>query len=254
MSERILELLRAYRQGEVEESEILQRLVRQPFEEHMIGRFDHTREERTGIPEVILAEGKNPQAVAEIFAAYRERGEQLIATRVTPAVLEAIGHEALDAMYHMPEARIVATLEPTPDAARPTVLVVSAGMLDRPVAEEAATTSRLLGNPTEVLLDVGVAGLNRLSRDLSMLDRAGVVIVVAGMDGALPSVIGGLALQPVISVPTSVGYGAVFGGLSPLLTMLNSCVPGTAVMNIDNGFGAAVLATKINLLVRSRQG
>ena len=245
-------LLAQFRQGQLDEDEILQRLVRQPFEEYMIGRFDTHREARTGIPEAILAEGKDPAAVAEIMASYLERAEQLIATRVTQAVMEAL-EPLRERLFIDPAARLVATKPPQPLPTRQEVLVVSAGTLDKPVALEAAGVSALLGNPTRTLFDVGVAGLNRLASELSSLDRAGILIVVAGMDGALPSVIGGLARQPVITVPTSVGYGAAFQGLAPLLTMLNSCAPGNAVMNIDNGFGAAVLATKINLLVERAQ-
>lgn len=249
--ENLRALLAQLKAGEVDEDEVLQRIVRQPFEDLMLGRFDTHREIRTGIPEAIFAEGKPPEAVADIFARYLERGEQLIATRVTPEIMAAL-EPMREHLFIAERARVVATQAPTPDPARPTVLVISAGALDRPVAEEVATTSQLLGNPTDLLLDVGVAGLNRISTELGRMDRAGIVVVVAGMDGALPSVVGGLARQPVISVPTSVGYGAAFQGVSALLTMLNSCAPGNAVMNIDNGFGAAVLATKINLLVMSR--
>lgn len=251
MSNKIRRLLADFREGHVSEDEVIQRLVRQPFEEHLLGRFDHQREARTGIPEVILAEGKPPEEVAEIFRQYAERGEQLVATRVTPSITEALG-DLLPHLHYFAEARIVTTCPPRIDPARSTVLVISAGTLDRAVAEEAAVSARMFGNPTEVVYDVGVAGLSRLAPELSRLDRAGIVIVVAGMDGALPSVVGGLARQPVIAVPTSAGYGASFGGLSALLAMLNSCVPGTAVMNIDNGFGAAALATKINLLTVQR--
>lgn len=247
MSQSVRQLLRAFREGEVSEDEILQRLVRQPFEEHLLGRLDHLREVRTGIPEVIFAEGKPPDEVAQLFQQYVEREEPLMATRVTPAMADALG-AVMDQLHHFSEARVVATQPPRVVPDRHTVLVVSAGTLDRTVAEEAAVSARLLGNPTEVVHDVGVAGLSRLAPELSRLDEAGIVIVVAGMEGALPSLVGGLARQPVIAVPTSAGYGASFEGLAALLAMLNSCVPGTAVMNIDNGFGAAALATKINLL------
>ena len=251
MSDEIRKLLREYRDGEIEEDEILQRLVRQPFEEHMLGRFDQHREARTGIPEVVLAEGKAPADVVDIFGAYLERGEQLVATRVTDEIAEALD-PLIDRLHHFDEASIVSTAPPDPDDDRHDVLVVSAGSSDRPVALEAAVSSRLLGNPTDTLFDVGVAGLTRFAADLDSFDRAGIVIVVAGMDGALPSVVGGLARQPVIAVPTSVGYGASFDGVAPLLTMLNSCSPGTATMNIDNGFGAAVLATKMNQLAQKQ--
>ncbi|MFU8802701.1 MAG: nickel pincer cofactor biosynthesis protein LarB [Bradymonadaceae bacterium] len=248
MSEKLKALLKEYRDGEVSEDEIIQRLVRQPFEEHILGRFDHLREARTGIPEAILAEGKEPEAVADIFASYVERGDPLIATRVTKPIVDAMGN-LMEDLHFFPRARILSTYAPKPDETRQTVLIVSAGALDRPVAEEVAVTAGLMSNPTEMILDVGVAGMTRFATQLSRLDRCGIVVVVAGMDGVLPSLVGGLARQPVIAVPTSVGYGASFKGVAALLTMLNSCSPGTAVMNIDNGFGAAVLATKINQLV-----
>lgn len=247
MSESIRELLSAFRDGEVTEDEVIQRLVRQPFEEHLLGRFDHRREARTGIPEVVLAEGKQPGEIADIFATYLERGEQLIATRCSESVFEELDRWR-DRLQFYREARIAAVRRPEIDEDRHTVMVISAGTSDRTVAEEARVSARLFGNPTEAVNDVGVAGLTRFATELSRVDRAGILIVVAGMDGALPSVVGGLARQPLIAVPTSAGYGASFDGLSALLAMLNSCVPGTGVMNIDNGFGAAVLATKINQL------
>lgn len=247
MSDEIRELLRAYRDGELDEDEIVQRLVRQPFEEHMLGRFDHHRETRTGLPEVVLAEGKQPDEVADIFSTYLDRDAPLMATRVTEEIADALAPVMEDLHFYEP-AGVVSTRAPDPDEDRQEVLVISAGSSDRPVASEAVVCSRLLGNPTESLYDVGVAGLTRFADDLDSLDSAGIVVVVAGMDGALPSVVGGLARQPVIAVPTSVGYGASFDGVAPLLTMLNSCSPGTSVVNIDNGFGAAAFATKINKL------
>lgn len=245
-------LLHAWRDGELGEDELIQRIVREPFEEHLLGRFDQHRELRTGIPEVILAEGKRPEHVADIFRTYHQRGDQLIASRVTPAILQAL-EDQMDHLHHFDQARVVATRKPTVDPTRARVLVVTAGALDVPVAEEAATLSELFGNPTDRMYDVGVAGVNRIASQLSKLDEAGILIVCAGMDGVLPSLVGGLARQPVIAVPTSVGYGSVFEGLAPLLTMLNSCAGGVAVMNIDNGFGAAVHATKINLLLSHRR-
>jgi NCAIR mutase (PurE)-related protein len=247
MSENIRELLAAFKEGEVSEEKVIQQLVRQPFEEHLLGRLDHHREARTGIPEVVLAENKQPGEVADLFRTYLEREDQLVATRVSDSILDQL-EEHRSHLHYFEEARILATEGPDVEETRYDVLIVSAGSLDRPVAEEAAVASRLFGNPTDVVHDVGVAGLSRITPDLARLDEAGVVIVVAGMEGALPSLIGGMARQPVVAVPTSAGYGANFEGLSALLTMLNSCVPGTAVMNIDNGFGAAALATKINLL------
>ena len=245
MSDEIRGLLRAFRDGDVGEDEIIEKLVDQPYEEHLLGKFDHLRQARTGIPEVIFAEGKMPSEVAAIFDRYLERDEQLVASRVTEEILAGLG-DRLASLEHFERARIVATKKPTIDERRETVLVISAGSLDVPVAEEVVVMSQLLGNPTKRLFDVGVAGISRLAANLGDMEQAGIVVVVAGMDGALPSVVGGLARQPVIAVPTSVGYGASFEGVAPLLTMLNGCSAGTAVMNIDNGFGAAVMATKIN--------
>jgi NCAIR mutase (PurE)-related protein len=241
-------LVHAWRDGELGEDELIQRIVREPFEEHLLGRFDQHRELRTGIPEVILAEGKTPEHVADIFRTYHERGLQLIASRVTPAIAAAL-EDQREYLHFWDTARIVATRLPKAEPNRAKVLVITAGALDVPVGEEAAVMSELLGNPTERLFDVGVAGISRIASSLSKLDEAGILIVCAGMDGVLPSLVGGLARQPIIAVPTSVGYGSAFEGLAPLLTMLNSCAGGVAVMNIDNGFGAAVHATKINLLL-----
>ncbi|MFB6264436.1 MAG: nickel pincer cofactor biosynthesis protein LarB [Bradymonadaceae bacterium] len=246
----IRELLRQYRDGELDEDEIVQRVVRRPFEENILGRFEPHREARTGIPEVVLAEGKNRDELVDLFVEHAERGKQLIATRVDGETGRRLESEIPD-LARFEEARIAALKPAEPDDRRHEVLVISAGASDGPTAREAAVASRLLGNPTEELHDVGVAGLNRFAADIDSFDAAGIVVVVAGMDGALPSVIGGLARQPVIAVPTSVGYGAHLDGMAPLLTMLNSCAPGTAVVNIDNGFGAAALATKMNRLALS---
>lgn len=247
MSDHLRDILRAFAAGDITEHEALQRVVRQPFEEHLVGKFDHLREVRTGIPEVVFTEGKRPDAVADLFRTYVARDQQLIASRVTPAVRDAL-HGTDVQLWD--RARIAAVKAPVIDESRATVLVVSAGASDEPVAEEAAVMSELLGNPTQRMYDVGVAGISRLATQLSRLDEAGIVIVIAGMDGVLPSLLNGLALQPVIAVPTSIGYGSAFEGMAALLTMLNACSPGLAVMNIDNGFGAAVHATKINRLVR----
>lgn len=246
MSEHLREILRAFVAGDVSEDEVIQRIVRQPYEEHLVGKFDHLREARTGVPEVVFAEGKEPAAVVDLFRTYVERGQQLIASRVTPEISAALKEAELPLWER---ARMVAVKAPVVDEARRKVLVVSAGASDARVAEEAAVTSELLGNPTDRLFDVGVAGISRIATNLSRIDEAGIVIVVAGMDGVLASLVNGLALQPVIAVPTSVGYGTAFEGLAALLTMLNACSPGLAVMNIDNGFGAAVMATKINRLL-----
>ena len=238
-------MLNAYRAGELDEQDVMAAFAthHRGFEESPLGRFDTEREHRTGVPEAIFAEGKSVAMLCEAFERALDVGEQLIATRLTPPQREALG--ALP--VHLDEtARMAHALKlPEPDQAALGAIVLAAGTSDLAVAREAALTCELLALPTETLFDVGVAGLHRLLHDLERVRAAGVVIVAAGMDGALPSVVAGLVRAPVIAVPTSVGYGASFGGIAALLTMLNSCAPGVAVCNIDNGFGAAVLAKKI---------
>jgi NCAIR mutase (PurE)-related protein len=210
--------------------------------------LDHQRALRTGFPEVVYAEGKTPELVAQIFCRLAEHSPQALATRLAPEIYAQI-HDQLpaEAMYH-PAARVL-TLDREPE--RPLldgIAVVTAGTADIPVAEEAALTAELMGHRICRIFDVGVSGLHRLLDRLPDLQAARVLVVVAGMEGALPSVVGGLTAAPVIAVPTSVGYGASFGGVAALLAMLNSCASGIAVVNIDNGFGAGTLAAKINRL------
>ncbi len=200
MSERLRDLLSAYKRGEMAEDDVLAEVSRAPFEAFTIGRFDADREARVGIPEVILAEGKNPEAVAEIMKEYASQGRQIIATRVGKDVLEELGEVVVASFHHDSVGRVLATKPPEADTRRPEVLVVSAGTLDVPVAREASSVSALLGNPTSVLFDVGVAGLNRLIPELPRIEAAGILIVVAGMDGALPSVLGGLSRLSLIHI------------------------------------------------------
>ncbi|MCB9528033.1 MAG: nickel pincer cofactor biosynthesis protein LarB [Myxococcales bacterium] len=211
-------------------------------------RVDLDRARRRGIPEVIFSPGKTPEHIAHIARALFDAGQRVLATRLAPDAAATITR-ALDDLpvVYDAEARClyIQTAEPE-DQGQGTVLVVSAGTSDRPVAAEAALVARLCGNTVETLADVGVAGLHRLLAEVDRLRAASVVIVVAGMEGALPSVVTGLVDRPVIGVPTSVGYGASFGGVSALLGMLNSCASGLTVVNIDNGFGAAYAATLIN--------
>lgn len=212
-------------------------------------RLDHHRAVRQGYPEVVFCPGKERGQLIEICARLAARGSGFLATRADAAAREALAEHfpgvevnELGRIVHLPGE------EPfEPECIGP-VLVISAGTGDLPVAEEAAVTARAMGNPVERLYDVGVAGIHRLLGESEMLARAAVIIVVAGMEGALPSVVGGLVRGPVIAVPTSVGYGASFGGLAALLGMLNSCAAGVTVVNIDNGFGAACAATRINQL------
>ncbi len=208
--------------------------------------IDHHRALRTGFPEVIWGLGKTPQQIAKIMEAMRDRTSTIMATRIEPDVYDAIKAIVPDVCYYA-TARICALTSPqTPNSQiLGTIGILSAGTADLPVAEEAAVTAELCGFKVQRLWDVGVAGIHRLLNNLHVLKDADVLIVVAGMEGALPSVVGGLADCPIVAVPTSVGYGASFNGLAPLLTMLNSCAAGIGVVNIDNGFGAAILAGQI---------
>jgi len=239
------EILRAVREGSLGEEEALEKLRRLSFEDLGFARIDHHRALRQGMPEVVFAQGKKPEQVAAILEKLADRNPLVIATRANRDDLDAV-KKLLPEARCFPDARIIAVGEvPEPGEDDPYVLVVSAGTSDQPVAEEAAVTAELLGLRVHRLYDVGVAGIHRLLAYQDLLREAAVIIVVAGMEGALPSVVGGLVRSPVIAVPTSVGYGASFGGLAALLGMLNSCAPGIAVVNIDNGFGAAVMARRI---------
>jgi pyridinium-3,5-biscarboxylic acid mononucleotide synthase len=209
---------------------------------------DTSRALRTGLPEVIYGEGKTPAQVAGIIAALLETSQDVLVTRLDADKAAAVLLEHPSATYH-PSARVLALRrEPLPEPGRGEILVVCAGTSDLPVADEAVLVARHFGNRVERLTDVGVAGIHRVLRHAEALRSARVVVVVAGMEGALASVVAGLTDKPVIAVPTSVGYGAAFGGVAALLGMLNSCAPGVSVVNIDNGFGAAYQATLINRL------
>ena len=226
---------------------ILDALRAAPFEDLGFARVDTHREVRQGFPEVILGVGKTPAQIAAIAARIVARGQTLIVTRATHAAFGAVREIAAGCEYHEPARMITLQQSPAPPG-RGTVLVACAGTSDLPVAEEAAVTTEMMGNTVDRLYDVGVAGIHRLLRERTRLESARVVIVVAGMEGALPSVVAGLIQNPVIAVPTSIGYGASFGGIAALLGMLNSCANGVAVVNIDNGFGAACMASAINHL------
>ncbi|KPL79019.1 1-(5-phosphoribosyl)-5-amino-4-imidazole-carboxylate carboxylase [Ornatilinea apprima] len=245
---RIKELLESVRSGKVEVDEALDSLVRLPYEQ--VGDFaqlDMHRGLRRGFPEVVFGQGKTAEQITQIVNRLSERNERVLVTRLSAEVYAQIREELPDdAVYHQrPRALVInrANL-----VCRPGILVACAGTADTPVAEEAALTAELMGNQVERLYDVGVAGLHRLLDKLPMLRQARVIVVAAGMEGALASVVSGLVDAPVIAVPTSVGYGASFHGLSALLAMLNSCSSGIAVVNIDNGFGAGAMAAMINRL------
>ena len=226
---------------------ILQALRAAPFEDLGFARVDTHREVRQGFPEVILGVGKTPGQIAAIAERIVGRGQTLLVTRATREAFDAVRTIAPASEYHE-QARIISLRQSSPPPGSGTVLVACAGTSDLPVAEEAAITADVMGNIVDRLYDVGVAGIHRLLQERSRLESARVVIVVAGMEGALPSVIAGLIQSPVIAVPTSIGYGASFGGIAALLGMLNSCANGVAVVNIDNGFGAACMASAINHL------
>ena len=222
-------------------------LAEAPFEDLGFARVDLQRTFRQGFPEVVLGLRKTPAQVAAIAERIVARGQSLLVTRAEPEAFEAVRAVVPDAAYH-PHARAITLRQGDIPAGAGTVLIACAGTADLPVAEEAAVTADIMGNPVDRLYDVGVAGLHRLLSERDRLNNARVVIVVAGMEGALPSVIGGLVRVPVIAVPTSVGYGASFEGLAALLGMMNSCASGVTVVNIDNGFGAACVASRINHL------
>ena len=240
-------LLNAYKDGGISIDEAAAELSRLPYEDIGFANVDHHREMRQGFPEVIFAEGKTAAQVTDIMRALlRRSGKSVMASRVSSDKAKRVMAEIGDAVYDE-EARIlyVRRGEKPVDESRK-ILVLTAGTSDIPVAAEAALTAEMMGNCVTRLYDVGVAGIHRLFAHEKEITEANVIIVVAGMEGALASVVGGLTARPVIAVPTSVGYGASFHGVSALLAMLNSCSAGVAVMNIDNGFGAGVLAGKIN--------
>jgi len=235
-SESIRDLLQAVAQGEIDPTTAYERLRALPFETVGFARIDHHRALRKGFPEVVFCAWKTPQQVAEIVERLAQHG-LVLATRAEPTHYEAVKARLPQAEYH-PQARTITVGSPPTPPDAPFGLVITAGTADIPVAEEALITARMMGVRVEPLYDVGVAGLHRLLAHYEQLSKASGIVVVAGMEGALPSVVGGLVACPVIAVPTSVGYGAQMGGLAPLLTMLNTCAPGVSVVNIDNGFGA----------------
>ncbi len=226
---------------------LLQFLRQAPFENLGFARVDHHRSWRQGFPEVVFGQGKTPEQIAGIAERIVAAGHSLLVTRTTREAFDAVQQRVSDSQFH-DVARTISRRAGDVPPGRGTIAVAAAGTADLGVAEEAAVSAEVMGNPVERLYDVGVAGLHRLLAEHGRLTAARVVIVVAGMEGALPSVVGGLVDVPVIAVPTSVGYGASFGGLTALLAMLNSCAIGVSVVNIDNGFGAAAIASSINHL------
>jgi hypothetical protein len=245
-------LLNQVRAGTLSVAGAVERLRHLPYEDLGFARMDSHRELRQGFPEVIFCEGKTVAQVEAIARRILDRHRTLLATRASAEIFEAVRRFAPKAIYH-PLSRAIVVTAPRRRPPIGRILVISAGTSDIPVAEEAMVTAEVLGSHVETRYDCGVAGLHRILDARPAIAEARVVVVVAGMDGVLPSVVGGLADRPVIAVPTSVGYGASFHGLAALLTMLNSCAAGIGVVNIDNGFGAGVLAHRINSLGASRE-
>ena len=244
--EKVRALLEAVASGAVTTEQALLRLRTLPVEDLRFARVDLHRSLRHGVPEAVFCTGKRPEQVVAIARTLADEHDNILCTRAETAVVEALLASGLDCRVHA-EARLV-VVKPRPAEGVGLIAVVSAGTSDMPVAEEAAVTAETMGNRVERIYDCGVAGLHRLVPHLDRLDEANAIIAVAGMEGALPSVIGGLVDRPVIAVPTSVGYGASLGGIAALLAMLNSCAPGVSVVNIDNGYGAAAQANQINKL------
>lgn len=240
----ILELLKNVKDGNLELGQAVDQLKQLPFEDLGYAKVDHHREIRTGYPEVIFCPGKTNEQIRGIVERLLAKGTNIMASRAEKFVYEAI-KDLHPNMEYYPEARTIFIQQKEIAKSKSRILVVTGGTSDIPVAEEAVITAEKLGCTVERLYDVGVAGIHRLLANLHRLDSAQVIIAVAGMEGALPSVLGGLTDKPVIAVPTSIGYGANFGGLAALLAMLNSCASGVAVVNIDNGFGAGFMASTI---------
>lgn len=251
--ERLRLLLESVKSGDTEVDGALDMLRSLPYEDLGFAKLDHHRALRNGFPEVVYCPGKTTEHILAILEKLTERSRRVLASRATPEVAAAVLEKFPSSIYHsLPRMLVVLgeesvrSEEPKRAKTNGTILIVSAGTADLPIAEEAAVTAEEMGSPVERLYDVGVAGIHRLLGNQERLFTANVLVVVAGMEGALASVVGGLVSRPVIAVPTSVGYGASFQGVSALLTMLNSCATGVGVVNIDNGFGAGYLAHLIN--------
>jgi NCAIR mutase (PurE)-related protein len=239
-------LLRSVHEGTLTVQEGLQKLRTLPFEDIGEAIIDHHRPLRKGFPEVIFGEGKDVEQVIKIMERMIAVEENILATRIDEEKARVIVRRFPQATYHPRARTITIQLNEEVEKGKGIILVISAGTSDIPVAEEATVTAQIMGNKVETIYDVGVSGVHRLLHYREQLMEANVLIVVAGMEGALPSVVGGLVARPVIAVPTSVGYGTSFGGLAPLLAMLNSCASNVAVVNIDNGFGAGYIASLMN--------
>jgi NCAIR mutase (PurE)-related protein len=243
--DQLRKILDQYKSGDISPNEAVERLRTLPFEDLGFANVDHHRTLRQGFPEVVFGTGKTVEQVARIVESMYKHDHNVLVTRTTALHFDRVKQIAPEAAFHE-SARAITIMKDATVRGKGTVMVMSAGTSDIPVAEEAVVTLRVMGNEVDSLYDVGVAGIHRLLDRRERLARARVVIVVAGMEGALPSVVGGLVAAPVIAVPTSIGYGASFGGVAALLGMLNSCASNVTVVNIDNGYGAAVVASLIN--------
>lgn len=243
--EYLTKLMEQVAQGETRPEAAVEILKDLPFEDLGFANIDHHRNLRTGYPEAVFCQGKKPEQIAAIMKELADRNKNVIGTRAAKEDFQAV-QKVLPHAEYFQDARMIVLMEDPVPRREGTIAVVTAGTADIPVAEEAAITAQALGNKVERIYDVGVAGIHRLFAKMDKIRSANVVIVVAGMEGALASVVGGLVERPVIAVPTSIGYGANLGGISALLSMLNSCANGVGIVNIDNGFGAAYLASNIN--------
>ena len=244
--EKLKTLLQNYRNGLISLEDLLNNLRKLPYDNIGFAMVDRHRSLRLGVPEIIYGEGKTREQLLKIVQSLFENGENVFATRVSKSKADFVKAQ-IPKIEYFEDARVLCLEQRTVEVkTRGMITIISAGTADIPVAEEAYLTAKFLGNRVKKLYDVGVAGIHRLLDNLEILRQSTVLIVVAGMEGALPSVVGGLVGKPIIAVPTSVGYGAHFSGIAPLLSMLNSCAPGVTVVNIDNGFGAAFAATLIN--------
>ncbi|MDY6934223.1 MAG: nickel pincer cofactor biosynthesis protein LarB [Spirochaetota bacterium] len=240
----IIEILNRFKNGKISDDEVLDYIEKLPYEDISFARIDHHRALRWGFPEVIYCPGKTPQQVREIAKKITDRGYNLLATRASQIVFDAVKESLPEAQYNK-TGKTITYIKNDIKKIEGRVTIVTAGTSDIPIGNETLETGNILGLDTSIIIDIGVAGIHRVMDHKDELDSSSVIIVIAGMEGALASVIAGMVSSPVIAVPTSTGYGAAFNGLTPLLGMLTSCVPGVAVMNIDNGFGAAFLAFRI---------
>ncbi|MFW6007309.1 MAG: nickel pincer cofactor biosynthesis protein LarB [Halanaerobiales bacterium] len=243
-SGKLKEILEKVKTGKLEINKALEEINDPGYTDIGFAKIDHSRKKRRGFPEVVLCEGKTTEQIVQILKTMDKKHDNVLASRAEPEVYDAVKKELPEVRYNKAGRMIVLEKNPLPRVG--SILVVCAGTSDLPVVEETVETASVMGNKVETLTDAGVAGVHRLLNNIEYLNKAKVIVVVAGMEGALPSVVAGLVEKPVLAVPTSVGYGANLEGIAPLLTMLNSCAAGIGVLNIDNGFGAAYLANAIN--------